>query len=83
MDVQSPSKRFTRGSMSKSNTMQKIISKLRNDPTRFVDEGVKDHADVVTGSSTKMKVKTDIYVIHNDKNEVVGSGSFEHHKVFV
>ena len=100
MDVQSPSKRFTRGIplhvennlklpsffldliqdfweisglMSKSNTMQKIRSKLRNDPTRFVDGGVKDHADVVAGSSKKMKVE----------NEALGSGLFEHHKVFV
>ncbi|TMW91030.1 hypothetical protein EJD97_014899 [Solanum chilense] len=110
MDVQSPSKRFTRvitlhvknnvehsslflglthdfgnisGSMSKSNTMQKIRSKLRIDPTRFVDGGVKDHADVVAGSSKKMKVKIDVYAIHNDKNEAVGFGSFEHHKVYL
>uniref|UniRef100_A0A3Q7II20 Uncharacterized protein n=1 Tax=Solanum lycopersicum TaxID=4081 RepID=A0A3Q7II20_SOLLC len=110
MDVQSPSKRFTRGitlhvennvehsslslglthdfgdfsgSISKSNTMQKIRSKLRNEPNRFVDGGVKDHADVVAGSSKKMKVETDVYAIHNDKNEVVGFGSFEHHKVYV
>ena len=53
--------------------MQKIKSKLRNDPTRYVDEGVKDHADVVGGLSKKIKVK----------NEVVGSGLFEHHKVSV
>ncbi|TMX04953.1 hypothetical protein EJD97_003738 [Solanum chilense] len=70
-------------SISKSNTMQDIISKLRNDPTRFVDGGLKDHANVVAGSSKKGKIKLTFYTIHNDKNEIVGSGSFRHQKVSV
>uniref|UniRef100_K4B2M2 Uncharacterized protein n=1 Tax=Solanum lycopersicum TaxID=4081 RepID=K4B2M2_SOLLC len=68
------------GSISKSNIVQDIISKLRNDPTRFVNGSVKDHANVVVGSSKKRKDKTDVCTVHNDKNEVVGSGSFGHHK---
>lgn len=56
---------------------------MRNDPTRFVDGGVKDHADVVVGSSKKIKVQTDVYAVHNNKNEVGGSRSFDHHKVYV
>ncbi|KAH0697289.1 hypothetical protein KY290_015151 [Solanum tuberosum] len=67
MDAQSPSKRFTRGSMSKSNAMQEIISKLKNDPIileemsakskqsniKIVEEGKKEQSD--TGSSEKRK----------------------------
>ena len=71
------------GSLSKSTTIQKIKSKFNNDPSRFVNGGVKNLVDVVTGSSKKRKHKDDVYTVHNDKNEVVGSGSIEHHKVFV
>ena len=67
----------TSGSMSKSNTMQEIRSKLRNDPIRFLNGGIKDKADVVAGSSKKTKDKTDVYIEHND------SGSLEHVKVYV
>ncbi|WMV36751.1 hypothetical protein MTR67_030136 [Solanum verrucosum] len=41
MDAQSPSKRFTRGSMSKSNAMQEIRSKLKNDPIRLKEMSTK------------------------------------------
>ncbi|TMX01782.1 hypothetical protein EJD97_023644, partial [Solanum chilense] len=73
----------TSGSMSKSNTMQEIKSKLRNDPIRFLNGGIKDKADVVAGSSKKRKDKTDVYTEHNDKSEVVVSGSLEHVEVYV
>ncbi|TMW80636.1 hypothetical protein EJD97_017537 [Solanum chilense] len=71
------------GSLSKSTTIQEIRSKFNNDPSRFVDAGVKNLVDVVTGSSKKRKHKADVYIVHNDKNEVVVSGSIEHHKVSV
>ncbi|TMW90250.1 hypothetical protein EJD97_016008 [Solanum chilense] len=70
------------GSLSKSTTIQEIRSKFNNDP-RFVDGVVKNLVDVVTGSSKKRKHKADVYTVHIDKNEVVGSGSIEHHKVSV
>ncbi|TMW81290.1 hypothetical protein EJD97_010588 [Solanum chilense] len=71
------------GSLSKSTTIQEIRSKFNNDPSRFVDGGVKNHVDVVTGSSKKRKHKADVYTVHNDKNEAVGSGSIKHHNVCV
>ena len=67
----------------KSTTIQEIRSKFNNDPSIFVDGGVKNHVDVVTGSSKKRKHKADVYSVHNDKNEVVGSGSIDHHKVSI
>ena len=63
--------------------MQEIRSIFHNDPSKFVDGGVKNPVDVVTGSSKKRKHKIDVYTVHNDKNEVVGSGLIDHHKVFV
>ncbi|TMW84325.1 hypothetical protein EJD97_025413, partial [Solanum chilense] len=78
MDAQSPSKRFIRGSLSKSTNMQDISSKFNNDPISFVDGGLKNTFDVVTGSNKKRKHKTDVHTFHNDKNKVVGSGSIEH-----
>ncbi|TMW90037.1 hypothetical protein EJD97_016270 [Solanum chilense] len=92
MDVQSPWKRFTRGvplnvennvQCLKSNTMQEIRSKLRNDPIKFLDGGIKDKVDVAAASSKKRKGKTDVYKEHNDKIEVVVSGSLEHVKEYV
>ena len=63
--------------------MQEIRFKLNNDPSRFVDGGVKNPSDVVDGSSKKRKHNTDVFTVHHVKNEVVGSGSIEHHKVSV
>ncbi|KAH0709913.1 hypothetical protein KY284_011340 [Solanum tuberosum] len=91
MDAQSPSKRFTRGSMSKSNTMQEIKSKLKNNPIRLegmsakskqsnikiVEGGKKDQS--AAGSSKKRKQKTTNYTEENAKRkEVVVSGLLEH-----
>ncbi|TMW84009.1 hypothetical protein EJD97_000253 [Solanum chilense] len=70
------------GSLSKSTNMQEIRSKFNNDPISFVDGGVKNIVDVVTGSNKKRKHKVDVHTVHNDKNEAVGSGSIEH-KVYV
>ncbi|KAH0700290.1 hypothetical protein KY285_014543 [Solanum tuberosum] len=74
MDAQSPSKRFTRGSMSKSNAMQEIISKLKNDPI------------ILEEMSAKSK-QSNIKIVEEDDNakrkEVVVSGSLEHDEVFV
>ncbi|KAH0671193.1 hypothetical protein KY285_023359 [Solanum tuberosum] len=69
MDAQSPSKRFTRGSMSKSNTMQEIKSKLKNNPIRL------------EGMSAKSK-QSNIKIVEGEENakrkEVVVSGLLEH-----
>ncbi|KAL3355220.1 hypothetical protein AABB24_019351 [Solanum stoloniferum] len=123
MDVQSPSKRFTRGiplhvensverpsfslgltqdfgevsgSMSKSNTMQEIKSKLKNNPIRLegmsakskqsnikiVEGGKKDQS--AAGSSKKRKEKTTNYTEENAKRKkIVVSGLLEHNEVFV
>ncbi|TMW81106.1 hypothetical protein EJD97_011878, partial [Solanum chilense] len=59
------------GSLSKPTTMQEIRSKFNNDPSRFVDGGVKNPVDVVTGSSKKRKHKADVYTVHNDQNEAL------------
>ncbi|KAH0780838.1 hypothetical protein KY290_000436 [Solanum tuberosum] len=91
MDAQSPSKRFTRGSMSKSNAMQEIKSKLKNNPIRLeemsakskqsnikiVEGGKKDQS--AAGSSKKRKEKATNYTEENAKRkEVVVSGLLEH-----
>lgn len=71
------------GSMSKSNTMQETRSKLRNDPIRFVDGGMKNHINVVVGISKKRKDKINVYTVHNDKTEAVVSRSLESNKVYI
>ncbi|KAH0758572.1 hypothetical protein KY290_022065 [Solanum tuberosum] len=91
MDAQSPSKRFIRGLMSKSNAMQEIKSKLQNDPIRLeemsakskqsnikiVEGGKKDQS--AAGSSKKRKEKITNYTDENAKGkEVVVSGLLEH-----
>ena len=38
---------------------------------------------LLLGQIRKKKHKADVYTVHNDKNEAVGSGSVEHHKVSV
>ncbi|KAH0738408.1 hypothetical protein KY290_037113 [Solanum tuberosum] len=69
MDAQSPSKRFTRGSMSKSNTMQEIKSKLKNNPIKL------------EGMSAKSK-QSNIKIVEGEENakrkKVVVSGLLEH-----
>ena len=47
------------GSLSKSTTVQEIRSKFNDDPIRFVDGGMKNHVDVVNGSSKKRKHKAE------------------------
>ncbi|KAH0774130.1 hypothetical protein KY290_011267 [Solanum tuberosum] len=79
------------GSMSKSNTMQEIKSKLKNNPIRLegmsakskqsnikiVEGGKKDQS--AAGSSKKRKQKTTNYTEENAKRkEVVVSGLLEH-----
>ncbi|KAH0636717.1 hypothetical protein KY290_037111 [Solanum tuberosum] len=91
MDAQSPSKRFTRGSMSKSNAMQEIKSKLKNNPIRLEEMSAKSkqsNIKIVEGgkkdqsaarSSKKRKEKTTNYTEENAKRkEVVVSGLLEH-----
>ncbi|KAH0686165.1 hypothetical protein KY284_016718 [Solanum tuberosum] len=66
MDVQSPSKRFTRGSMSKSNTMQEIKSKLKNDPIRLEEMSAKSkqsNIKIVKGG------KKDQFVVGSDNEK--------------
>ncbi|KAH0773582.1 hypothetical protein KY290_010719 [Solanum tuberosum] len=62
MDAQSPSKRFTRGSMSKSNTMQEIKSKLKNNPIRL------------EGMSAKSK-QSNIKIVEGGKKDQSAAGS--------
>ncbi|KAG5596013.1 hypothetical protein H5410_037245 [Solanum commersonii] len=84
------------GSMSKSNTMQEIKSKLKNNPIRLegmsakskqsnikiVEGGKKDQS--AAGSSKKRKEKTTNYTEENAKRKkVVVSGLLEHNEVFV
>ncbi|KAH0692729.1 hypothetical protein KY285_019826 [Solanum tuberosum] len=61
MDAQSPSKRFTRGSMSKSNTMQEIKSKLKNNPIRL------------EGMSAKSK-QSNIKIVEGGKKDQSAAG---------